>query len=143
MPEPLDLSPLDLDRQPRPGEYTARVLPPEEWLHWSASGQLGPAPLPDPNFSLLIVVQDHTGRIVASWQALNTVHLEGLFIAEDQRHKGSVVRMLLAGMINALNQGRVPAVLTLAQETSIITLAQKFGFVIVPGTLLQLDLRKG
>jgi hypothetical protein len=124
-----------------PGEFKTYVLPPDQWE--ARRGELPYATLPDPGYTLLVVVENHEGRIVASWMAMNTVHLEGLHVVASERHKGSVSMLLLNGMLQALAEGQVPAVLTLAQEPSIITLAQKFGFRVVPGTLLQLDLRKG
>ena len=122
--------------------FTVRVLPPDEWGEKVTSGELAHYPiLPDPEYSYLLVVEDAEGRIVASWFAQNEVHLEGLYLAPEHRKKGRTIQTLLfAGMLETLRRGQIAAVLTLAQDPSILHLAQHAGFVEVPGTLLQLVL---
>ena len=124
-----------------PPPYTVRVLPPEEWsVRWPELGY-GTAHQYDPTQAILIVVEDSTtGAIVASWFAVNTVHLEGLQIAETHRHNPSVARLLQVGMMHELHERGVGAVLTVGETPEIVALAQHGGFVIVPGTLLQLRL---
>lgn len=124
------------------GPYTARILPPDEWdarahelLHYPA--------LPDPAGAILCVVEDAQRRIVASWYAINTVHLEGLYIEPVARLNPAVARLLSETLINECRARHVPAVLTQATSPSILAMARKRGFEIVPGTLLQLALPLG
>lgn len=127
---------------PSHGPYTARVLPPEEWdaklpelLHYPR--------LPDAReHVLLVVVEDSAGRIVASWMACNTIHLEGLVVTEEARTNPAVAKKLLTTMLETLTDLGVPGVLTLAETPSILSLARKEGFEIVPGTLLKRPLTR-
>lgn len=120
--------------------YRARVLPGDEWA--ARAGELAhyTAGLPDPEFSILVVVEDTAGRIVASWLAMNTVHLEGLYVDPAHRHTAPVARELLAQMVGELISRQIPAAVTIAQDPAIAELAEHAGFVQIPGTLWQLTL---
>lgn len=122
---------------PATGGYTVRVLPPDEWP--AKAEELAHYPLlPDPEFSYLVVVEDKAQRIVASWFAQNEVHLEGLYVSPEHRKKlGTIQTLLFAGMMETLHRAQLIAVLTLAQDPSILALAEKAGFTRIEGTLLQ------
>jgi hypothetical protein len=121
--------------------YTTRVLPSEEWPVKYAQAQLLQYPqLPNPEHTMMIVVEDPDGVIVASWCAMNTVHLEGLYVSQAYRHVAAVARELMVGMGVALLNVGCREALTIGQDPAIVSLAQKAGFVIIPGTLLKLAL---
>lgn len=116
--------------------YTARLLPPPEWdrLPAMVAGAL------HPDHALVIVVEDLDGSILAHWCALNTVHLEGLYVDPIVRGNPVVARMLVLTMIAALKGIAVKQALTIAESDAIRELAAKLGFTHVPGTLHRLDL---
>lgn len=123
---------------PPPSRFVARLLPPEEW---DAHRDVLPDSLFDLDraYTLLLVVEDtQKGQIAASWCALNTVHLEGLFIQPAYRHNIRVPVVLLSGMIDALIEGKIGAALTIARDPLIAGLAETAGFTPVEGTLYQL-----
>jgi hypothetical protein len=117
------------------GMYTSRVLPETEWNR-----------LPDdvrqaltPGYAIVVVVENSDGKIIARWCALNVIHLEGLLIDPDYRHSPKVAGRLFGHMILALKEKEIPSVLTLVQEPAVQALAEKVGFVTLPGTLNKLD----
>ena len=102
--------------------YVGRILPPAEWSKLPTEVV---APL-DPEFSYVAVVE-YGEDIVARWAALNTVHLDGCFIAPD--HRGpTVTRELVSTMFSALEATGVQSVLTLIANPEVMELAQHLGF---------------
>jgi hypothetical protein len=135
------LPPATPTPDPAPG-LRVRVLPPEAWDAKVAAGELAHyTHLPNPTFTQLVVVEDEEGRIVGSWMAMNTVHLEGLYVAPEARRAVAVQRRLLLGMVGLLTLEGVDGVLTLAEDPAVAILAEKAGFTRIPGVLLQLRLR--
>lgn len=127
-----------------PSPYTVRVLDPEEWPAKIAVGELNHYPvLPDPQWSILVVVENAAGVIVGSWLAMNTVHLEGLFIDPSHRHSAGVAVKLFAGMVEALQRASQPQALTIAQDPVIARMAETAGFQPVGGTLYRLMVPEG
>lgn len=124
------------------GPYTFRVLAPEERVT-RARDLLHYVTLPDPERSILAVVEDAAGQIVATWTAIELVHLEGLYIDPGSRGNPVVAKLLADGMLDHLRQVGLPAVLTHTPDPAILALARKRDFVIVPGTLLQKTLTPG
>lgn len=121
---------------PAAAPYTARILPPEEWNR-----------LPDevtralhPLHSVVIVVEDLAGDIVARWVAMNQVYMEGLFIEEHARKNPAVAGRLLTLMMGTLRALGASSILTLVQETPVQHLAAHFGFTKVPGETFKLEL---
>lgn len=115
--------------------YTSRILPAEEWdrLPTEVTHTL------NPDFSYVAVVE-MDGEIVARWAALNTVHLEGLFIEEAHRQHPAVARQLMTTMFQTLKGVGVVSVVTIIQDPGVQALAERVGFVVVPGAVYRLDL---
>jgi len=123
---------------PSHGPYTARILPPEEWDAKFASYELAHyVGLPDPDSVILVVVEDSEGRIVASWYAMNLVHCEGVYIDEAHRGNPTIAKLLTGALLGECDRRGIPNVLTRALTPSILSLARKLGFEVLPGTLLQ------
>jgi len=133
-----------------PGTYTVRVIAPEEWDAKIAKGELAhyvgldgayrsaAGEVLNPQFTMLVVVEQD-GVIIASWMALNTVHLEGVWVSPAHRGRtGIVAAKLLSGMIETLQRADIPAALTIAPSAGIATLLETAGFQAIPGTLFQL-----
>lgn len=119
-----------------------RVLPPDEWDKLAGvEGLEYPLDLmkADPGSVIVVVVEDE-GKIVASWIAMNTVHLEGLHVRPEGRGNPLVARAILLGMVTALRDAHIASVLTIAPTPEIKRLAETGGFQEIPGTLFRLDL---
>jgi hypothetical protein len=122
-----------------PAPYRVRALPPEEWTEKIAAGELAHYPvLPDPQFTIIVVVENTEGVIVASWLAMNTVHLEGLYIDPNHRQSVGVAVRLFSGMIEALQRAGVPQALTIASSPTIARMAETAGFAPIDGDLYRL-----
>jgi ribosomal protein S18 acetylase RimI-like enzyme len=118
--------------------YKTRVLPVGEWerlleLPFGANG------LPDENFAIIIVTEDPTGAIVGVWAAVTAVHLDGLWV--DPNHRDTpIAGQLLRQMKATLQEKGVAVSFTLIQDTDVMVLAHKAGFVRSPWDLWQLTL---
>ena len=100
-----------------------------------AGGPLREADLDALDLAALPVVEVD-GGIVAYWPAFFALHLEPLWIADDQRGKPSVVKALLAAMSEALQQiGKPVAFAVLDPATPMEAMAERLGFARVPGDL--------
>ncbi len=120
--------------------YTTRVLPPEEWAA-KAAELTHLAGVPDPAGSLLVVVEDDGGRIIATWVVMNVIHLEGLHIDPAHRHSPAA-KALFTGMLEAVTTLQAPAVVTLTSDPLVARMAAKVGFAkVFTGDVWQLDLR--
>ena len=75
-----------------------RELPPVEWGRLRET-ELGPIidamPL---EHTMVLVVEDDAGEIVGCWGCYSILHVEGIWIREDHRKKGSVGRRLWTAM---------------------------------------------
>lgn len=119
--------------------FVARVLPAAEW------GKLvGRVPYDlaaqHPDHTIVVVVEDAEGLVVASWLALNIVHLEGLYVAPEGRGHPAIAKTLVLGMTEQLKLANIPAVVTIVQDDAVREMADKLGFTHIPGTLHQLTL---
>jgi hypothetical protein len=118
--------------------YTARVLPLDEWQARQAELPYPPGALDPSEFKWLVVVEDREGRIVASWCAMNMVMLEGLSVTPAHP---MAAKHLLFGMLKTLLEMNTPGALTRIEDQAVRDLAAHAGFVQLPGTLHQIDLR--
>ncbi len=109
----------------------ARVLPPEEWGAVLVGTPLADAPL-NPQHSIVVVVEQD-GRVVAQWVAMTTVHVEGLWEAEDVRGAAGVSRALLRQMIQTLRDNQVGEVLTQALTPEVTAMIEHAGGRRLPG----------
>lgn len=121
----------------KPGVPVARTLPPDraEWervLHGTPMALM--LDRLDPTQAVIVVVE-LDGRVVSHWAAMNTVHLEGVWQAEDVRgqHIG-VTRALLREMTKQLTELHVPEVLTTATAPNIEQIIKDLGGTQLPGT---------
>lgn len=119
------------------GKPVARTLPPDrtEWarvLHGTPMALM--LDRLDPTQAVIVVVE-LDGRIVSHWAAMNTVHLEGVWQAEDIRgqHIG-VTRALLREMATQLTALHVPEVLTTALTPAVEKIIEDLGGTELPGT---------
>jgi hypothetical protein len=100
---------------------TDRVLPPEEW------GKLPPCDLAtvrdrlDPRVTMIAVVEDEAGRILACWAAMTMVHVEGVWIDPAYR-KSSVALRLWRRMQRIVHEWGATSVLTGANTPEITAL---------------------
>ena len=86
-----------------------------------------------------MVTEDAQGTIVGIWAAMTAVHLDGLWV--DPAHHGSVVAgQLLRGMQGLLQQHQIWTSFTIIQDSAVMVLAHKAGFVRAPGDLWMLQL---
>lgn len=108
--------------------YTARELPAEDWDRLAAAplGQTLLTPLP-PTDGFVLVVEDASGQLCATWAAYGVVHLEGCWIAEGSRKAPGVVRALVEGMFAALRRRGLSQVLTVTQSEEVGALARHLG----------------
>lgn len=112
---------------------TARVLTPEEWPTKLIGTTLAQA-IYDPDNAFVIVVEDAEGKVVACWSAVNTVHVEGIWIHPDHRKHAAVGRTLLTGMFEELRSLSVREVVTNADTPEVERMLQTIGAIQLPGT---------
>jgi len=114
-------------------KLVTRVLPPEEWPEKLAGTSLAQA-IYDPDNAFVIVVEDSEGQVVACWSAVNTVHVEGLWIHETWRQRVAVARALLQAMFEELRSLSVTQVITNADTPEIERMLTTIGAIQLPGT---------
>lgn len=115
-----------------PAAVTARILPPAEWSRL-ADTPLKAASL-DPDSAMVVVVEHH-GTIIGCWAAMNTMHVEGLWIAPEHQGHAGTARALMTTMVEELLKAGVEAVLTNAATPEVEAMIQKAGGRQVPGSL--------
>lgn len=121
--------------------FYARVLPLAEWDRLRALPPfVALGGLPDPQATVQ-VVEDATGRIVASWIAVPFTHLEGVWVDPDLQHS-RVPLLLLKATIATLQAAGVQVAFTLAPDADVQRLAEHAGFEPTPGVLMGLDLAR-
>ena len=90
---------------------TIRELPPSEWgrlEHTELGGVIEACP---PEQTMVFVVENDAHEIIGCWCCYSMLHLEGLWIREDHRLKGSVGRRLWGTMRRfLLSRGAIGAV---------------------------------
>lgn len=116
---------------------TVRQLPVEEWERLEGL-PIATHGLPDPNFTIVFVVEDE-GLIVGTWSALTPVVLEGLWLRESYR-KTTAAGRLLVEMKQFLIDGGITAAYTLVQTPEVLALAEKAGFERLDGDFCMLKL---
>lgn len=124
--------------------YRGEVLPFSDWPTLE-SADLPLTHLP-PAGSLIVVTKDldlPRSPIVGRWMAYSVVMLEGLWLAASHRGRPGVARRLLHKMLQELRDRNVQAAITISQSPEIDAMAERAGFVRVPGTIWQKDLREG
>lgn len=92
---------------------------------------------PSPNVRI-IVADTPGGPILAHWAAFNAVHLEPLWIHPAHRGDGMLGYRLLRAMLGVLDDDAVAfafAVIAAADEATVRPLAERLGFVKLPGSL--------
>lgn len=123
--------------------YTAEVLPPNLWEQLTGDLALPVAQL-NPEHTVVVVVWVHepdgSSRVVGRWVAMNTVHLEGLFVDPAYRKNPAVAGHLFMGMIETLRGLNLPEVVTLVEDPAVQALATQAGFQRLPGLPFKLVL---
>lgn len=117
---------------PEPASLTGRILPPEEWAEKLVGTPLEGSPLV-PEHSLVAVVEDADGVVIAHWAAMTTVHVEGLWIADAHQGHAGTGRALLTTMVEALQGIGVAEVLTQAETPEVVAMIRTVGGRKVPG----------
>lgn len=108
--------------------YRLRFLPPEEWN--TLQGPLKDHDLhPD---HALIVVAEEAGKVVGTWAALENITMEGLWVEEKYRNSPMAVR-LYTTMTEELKKREIPGVLAVIANDSVISQAERLGFLHLPG----------
>lgn len=120
-------------------EISARILPPSEWARLAGT-PVNPADLSPDN--ALVVVVEHHGTIVGCWMALNTMHVEGLWIAPEHQGHAGTARALMTTMVGELLKAGVDGVLTSAITPEVEAMIRKAGGSQVPGTLWIIPLKE-
>jgi len=110
-----------------------RVLPPEEWAAKLQGTALAQA-IYDPDNAFVIVVEDAEGQVVACWSAVNTVHVEGIWIHPDHRRRVAVGRALLTAMFEELRSLSVGEVITNADTPEVEAMLRTIGATPLPGS---------
>jgi hypothetical protein len=122
--------------------YTVRELPADEWEKLRGR-PIAANGLPDPSLAAILVVEDSTGRIVATWSAQTAVHLEGLDKDAEVQGHVAVSRLLFEGMKGMLRHKGIPISFTYTEDLLVAAMAIRAGFRRIPGDLLLLDLTEG
>lgn len=119
---------------------TIRQLPFEEWDRLDGF-PIATNGLPNPDTSVIFVIESAEGEIVGTWEAITPVILEGLWLRDDYRRTTAMGR-LLSEMKSFLRSIHVDKAFTLVQTSDVLELAHKAGFETIPGEFLVLDLDK-
>lgn len=117
--------------------YKIRQLLPEEFyrlegLPIAANG------IPDPTICNILIAELENGDIVGVWSTVSTTALEGLWVREDYRHKTLTAAKLLQSMKMMLGRLGIIQCFTIIQDEYVARLAEKAGFIKVPGDLYML-----
>jgi len=112
----------------------ARVLPSEEWAAkilpvWPAGWAL-----PDAGHARMVVVE-RDGQVVATWAAMDVVHLHGVWkdpAARDPKIPG----LLIDAMMDLLRGAGIAGVFTIAPTPEVRALAEHAGFEVLEGDLM-------
>jgi len=112
---------------------TVRELPPREWARLSET-ELGPLieAMP-PAHTMVLVVEDDEGQIVGCWGCYSILHVEGLWIREDHRRKGSVGRRLWTAMRAFLVAKGAGGAVTASMDHDVTAMLERVGARKLPG----------
>lgn len=124
-----------------------RTLPTDEWhkLHDAP----GPLPewldgtTPDPDQTIITVIEDDDGAIKGYWVLFNAVHAEPLYLDESIRHHPKMGLALMAAVGDHLRKHDVKAAFGIIGDADVKTvapMAQRAGFKRLPGTLYAIRL---
>lgn len=108
-----------------------RILPRQEYYRLEGT-ELEAVRSTLPAAAQVLVVEDD-GRIVACWSLMPVWHVEGVWIAPEQRGRLGVVRRLVAGMFGLARSLGAGAVLTAAMTPEVEDLCRRLGGVEIPG----------
>lgn len=123
---------------------TTRVLPVEEWPRL-AETTFGPVlGALRPEACEILVVEDGA-RIVGCWALLTVLHVEGVWVADEERRRGAVQRRLLHGMRALVAQHGSSSVWTGAVTPEVEGIIQRLGGepIPFPSYLLPFDRQAG
>lgn len=112
---------------------TARELPVSEWHRLAGTELATVAPLMRQDTSRVLVIEDE-GRIVGCWALFPVWHVEGIWIDERYRCRGSVARRLLSGMRRWIRESGLSAVVTSALSPDIEALLVRLNAYALPGS---------
>lgn len=129
-----------------PGALVYRELPVDEWNKITTVPQFAHGATPDPAAARVLVAQDQTtGNIVAYWFVFTAVHVEPVWIAEDYRHRPSVVRRLWSGVkriLTSINCDLAFCCVNYDAPWANASMAQRLGFRRLPTDLYFLKTRE-
>lgn len=114
---------------------TGRVLPVAEWTTKLAGTPLEPmAATLNPDYSVVIVVEDLDGKVVAQCAAINVVHVEALWESEEVRGDVGVSRALLEALVGELTAHGVKEIISQAVEPAAEAMLEAAGGTRLPGS---------
>jgi len=118
-----------------------RELHPSEWGRLSET-ELGPLidamPL---EHTMVLVVEDDAGEIVGCWGCYSILHVEGLWIRDDHRLKGSVGRRLWTAMRAFLTAKGAGGAVTASMNDDVTYMLERAGARKLPGEHFYLPVR--
>lgn len=109
-------------------------LPPARWPDLAGTELAVVWPILTPATGRILVVLNDRDEILGCWALLSAAHVEGLWIAPDERRHGRVFRQLLRGMAGWVAEAELPGVLTTAITPAIADYLTRRGARAVPGT---------
>ena len=111
-----------------------RLLRADEWPRLATTGvDYATWSKLDPASAEIVIVEDESGRIVATWGTFAVRHVEGFWVHPDHQKRGAVLRRLFLGMRNVLQRFGMTHVVTGAQTTEVADLLQSAGATRLPG----------
>lgn len=112
---------------------TPRLLRPAEWPTKLVGTDLEAIHPSLPGNACVIVVEDEQQAVVGCWVALQYWHVEGLWVREDHRKRGAVLRRLKVAMAVLLNNFGVKRVMTAALTDDVRALIHEANGTKLPG----------
>lgn len=110
----------------------ARELPRDEWPRLAAL-PIGAVTSLVPPDTRIVVVEDASGEIVATWAAIRYVHVEGIWVHPAHQKRGVVFGRLLQAMRGVARSWGATAVLTGALTDDVRRLIASLGGQPLPG----------
>jgi hypothetical protein len=114
-------------------DYPVRItrdLPVEEWHRLEGHPALQGHTLPDPLTSRAIITEENN-EIVGVWFAIQVIHIEPVWIREDQR-KGWVPIALYRGMRRLLDSCSLKSVFSFSETAEVSSYLTRLGFKTLP-----------
>lgn len=90
-------------------------------------------PFPDGDFSR-VVVAEKDGAIVGFWFAVQTVHVEPIWISEEVRDGGLIATRMLRGLIDELHKDDIFNVYVFSDKDNVSDYLGRLGFAPLPDT---------